>query len=127
MINLRTPIARVRGLGSSKSGTAHYKSLYVSAIALTLLTLWLFVGFLGVVGEGRDAIIQWVSYPLNAVLIIAFVYNVFRHMILGLQVVIEDYIHTEWLKAVTLLTVRFGSVYFGLIAMLSVLKIMLNN
>lgn len=122
-MNLRTPIAKVRGLGSAKHGTEHYLAINISSIALAGLGLWVFIGFLGVVGEGRDAVLGWMAHPLNAVLIVSFLYNTFYHMMLGFQVIIEDYVHTEWLKMVCLMTLRFVCIYCGLISVLSTLKI----
>ena len=97
-MSLRHPLATARGLGSAKGGTGHWWVLRLSSIALLLLTPWFVVWALGLVGADQYGVRQSLAQPLNASLMIAFVLSLFWHSQLGLQVVIEDYVHgwMEW-------------------------------
>lgn len=93
--DLRTPIGRARGLGSAKSGTGHWWWQRVTSVALLLLTPWLIGLLVSLVGAGHANVVATLARPLNAVLMAAFVVAVFWHCQQGLQVVIEDYVHTR--------------------------------
>jgi succinate dehydrogenase / fumarate reductase, membrane anchor subunit len=97
-MNLRHPLATARGLGSAKDGTAHWWALRLSSMALLLLTPWFLAWALGLVGADQYTVRQSIARPLTASLLIAFVLSLFWHSQLGLQVVIEDYVHgwQEW-------------------------------
>ena len=97
-MNLRHPLATARGLGSSKGGTSHWWALRLSSVALLVLTPWFVAWALGLVGADQYTVRQSIARPLNASLLIAFVLSLFWHSQLGLQVVIEDYVHgwQEW-------------------------------
>ena len=95
MTDLRTPLARARGIGSGKTGTGHFWDQRVTAIALAILVPWLIgvlVSMAGADAEGARAIL---ARPWNAILLAAFVVAAFWHAKLGVQVVIEDYVHTR--------------------------------
>jgi succinate dehydrogenase / fumarate reductase membrane anchor subunit len=95
MADLRTPLARARGIGSGKTGTGHFWDQRVTAIALAILVPWLIgvlVSMAGADAEGARAIL---ARPWNAILLAAFVVAAFWHAKLGVQVVIEDYVHTR--------------------------------
>ena len=124
--DLRTPLARARGLGSGKSGTGHFWVQRVTAVALALLVPWLVGLLVSMVGAGHDAAVATLARPWNAVLLAAFAVAAFWHAKLGLQVIIEDYVHTRWaevaLQLINLLACALGalaSLYaIGRIAML---------
>ena len=93
--DLRTPIARARGLGSGKSGTEHFWIQRVTAVVLALLVPWLIGLLVSLVGAELDAVRATIARPWNAILLAGFVVALFWHAKLGIQVVIEDYVHTR--------------------------------
>ncbi|MBI10727.1 MAG: succinate dehydrogenase, hydrophobic membrane anchor protein [Rhodospirillaceae bacterium] len=122
-MSLRSPLGRVRGLGSAKSGTEHFWAQRVTAVALIPLTLW-FVYSILALGNGDHAVASaWMQSPLNAVLLLLLIVATFHHMQLGLQVVIEDYIHVEYMKIVMLVIVKGASLLLGVAAAFAVLKV----
>jgi len=124
--NLQTPLKRVRGLGSARSGTRHFIVQRVTAIALVPLTLWAIWLALMLLHADYAHARALVHQPLNAVLLIALVVAVFWHAQLGVQVVIEDYVHTRWLEVTAQLLVRFACLLGGLACVLAVIRIALG-
>lgn len=92
-MSLRNPLARAKGLGSAKDGTTHWWHQRLTAIALLLLTPWFVILMVGLIGDDLATVRATLSQPLTAVLMTAFVLSLFWHARLGLQVVIEDYVH----------------------------------
>lgn len=92
-MSLRDPLAIARGLGSAKDGTNHWWMQRVTAVALALLTPWFVVWSLGMLGAEQVAVRANIAHPLTATLLLAFVLALFWHARLGLQVVVEDYVH----------------------------------
>ena len=92
-MSLRNPISRARGLGSAKDGTGHWWNQRLTAIALALLTPWFVVFAVGLLGAGQYEVRGAIARPLTATLLAAFVLSLFWHARLGLQVVVEDYVH----------------------------------
>ncbi|MGD8326529.1 MAG: succinate dehydrogenase, hydrophobic membrane anchor protein [Sphingomonadales bacterium] len=119
----RSPLAQARGLGSAKSGTHHWWMQRVTAIALVPLIIWFLVSALGLLGADYDVVKAWVAQPLTSVLLVLFVSAFFYHMKLGLQVVIEDYVHGEGRKLALLLTVNFAAIALSVACIFSILKI----
>ena len=95
MNDLRTPLARARGLGSGKTGTEHFWVQRVTAIALALLVPWLVWMLAGMAGGDVESVRATLARPWNAILLAAFSVAMFWHAKLGMQVVIEDYVHTR--------------------------------
>jgi succinate dehydrogenase / fumarate reductase, membrane anchor subunit len=126
-MTIRTPLAHARGLGSAKSGTAHWWAQRLTAIALIPLIIWFTVSIIIMTGSGHDAVIDWIGNPLTAVLMILLIVAVFHHMQLGLQVVIEDYVHTRWMEIALLLLVKGAALLLGATGILSVLKIAIGS
>lgn len=93
--DLRTPIGRARGLGSAKSGTGHWWWQRVTSVALALLVPWLIGMLVSLVGADLDTVRTALAKPVNAILLATFVLTLFWHVQQGLQVVIEDYVHTR--------------------------------
>jgi succinate dehydrogenase / fumarate reductase membrane anchor subunit len=120
---LRSPLARMRGLGSAKEGTAHWWAQRVTAVALIPLTVWFVASVLALLGAPSLRVAQWMSDPLRAVLLIALLVATFHHAQLGLQVVIEDYVHREGVKLALLLAVKAACWLLAALAIFSVLKI----
>ena len=124
-MSLRTPLAKVRGLGSAKEGTDHFWMQRLTAIALVPLTLWFVISIIGLIGAGYGEFTGWLSSPLSGGLMILLVVATFYHAYLGVQVVIEDYVHIEWKKVTSLILARFIAVLLGVVGVLSILMIML--
>jgi succinate dehydrogenase / fumarate reductase membrane anchor subunit len=93
--DLRTPIGRARGLGSAKSSTGHWWWQRVTSVALLLLTPWLIGLLVSLVGADLETVRAAISRPWNSIFLSAFVVITFWHVQQGLQVVIEDYVHTR--------------------------------
>lgn len=109
MADLRSPVARVRGLGSAKSGTQHWWHQRVSAVALILLTAWFIVSLILNAPAEQAQVRAWVSSPVTLVMLIMTVFFGLWHAALGLQVVIEDYVHAEGLKIGLIVIIKCGA------------------
>jgi len=107
MSSLETPLLRVRGLGASHSGTGHFWRQRVTALALVPLGLWFAFSVLGLVGTNEVVALQYLAHPWNAILMAGFVLTLLYHMSLGLQVVVDDYVHGTPSKIFLLLLIRF--------------------
>ena len=123
----RSPLARARGLGTAKEGVAHWWAQRVTAIALVPLTLWFVVSVISLAGADRAAFAAWAAQPLPAVLLVLLIVATFHHAQLGLQVVIEDYVHAEGVKLAAILLVKGLSVLLGAAAVLAVLHLALKG
>ncbi|MBZ4039248.1 succinate dehydrogenase, hydrophobic membrane anchor protein [Novilysobacter selenitireducens] len=125
-MSLRHPLKTARGLGSAKDGTHHWILQRITAIALVFLSLYV-VGFVAwLAGSGYGAVREAVAHPANALLLIAFLVAAFWHAKLGMQVIIEDYVHTPWLAATAQLTVIFVCVLAAIASVLAVIRIALG-
>jgi succinate dehydrogenase / fumarate reductase membrane anchor subunit len=125
--SLRTPLAKVRGLGSAKGGTHHFWLQRLTAIALIPLTVWFALSVASLSGADQATVQAWMKSPLSATLMISFLVAGFWHMKLGIQVVIEDYVHGEAAKITLLILNNLISIFLGLAATLSVLKMLLGS
>jgi len=125
-MNLQAPLAKVRGLGSAKDGTHHFWNQRLSAIALVPLCLWIMVSIVRMTVMDYQTVTAWMALPLNAVLVLIFILALYYHALLGVQVVIEDYIHTEWQKIACIILVKFLIILTGLTSVLAVLKVFLG-
>jgi succinate dehydrogenase / fumarate reductase, membrane anchor subunit len=124
--DLRNPLKRARGLGSAQFGVGHWWTQRVTAAALIVLGLWLVVLVLGLMHSDYATARASMAKPWNAVLLIAFLISAFWHAVLGLQVVIEDYVHTRWKEIVLLVAIKFLAVLSVLAGTLAVLRIALG-
>ena len=124
-MNLRSPLGRVRGLGSAKEGVNHFWAQRMTALALIPLSIWFVISLLVITGVDHATVKAWVSSPVVAGLLILLIAATFYHAFLGLQVVIEDYIHGEGLKLFTLVTVKGASWLLASIGVVSVLVLLL--
>lgn len=122
-MSLRSPLARVRGLGSAKEGSHHWWVQRTTAVALVPLTIWFVSSVLSLAGAEHAAVVAWLGSPWAATFMVLLIVATFHHMQLGLQVVIEDYVHNEGAKMASLLAMKAVVVVLGLVAVLSVLKI----
>ena len=122
MKDLRTPLSRVKGLGSAREGTSHFWHQRLTALLLIPLVLW--VGFsIAALPADHATLVDWVQNPLVTVALVLLVMAVFYHAQLGLQVVIEDYVSSHARRTLGLLTSNLLCLLFGTIGVISVLKI----
>jgi succinate dehydrogenase / fumarate reductase membrane anchor subunit len=124
-VSLRHPLARVKGLGASGEGSHHWWLQRVTAIALVPLSLWFVFSVVGHIGDSHAEVLEWVSNPGIALLLVMFIGFMMYHAQLGVQVVIEDYVHTELVKLGLLLLVKGLALIVGLGGILAVLRVAL--
>lgn len=122
-MSLRSDLGRVRGLGSAKDGTHHWWHQRLSAIALIPLSLWFVVTLLGKLHSGHTDVVAWIASPFVTVMLLALVGATFYHAKLGLQVVIEDYIHGELSKIALLILMKLTIAFGALLGIVAILKI----
>ena len=122
-MSLRTDLGKVRGLGSAKEGAHHWWSQRLTAVALVPLVLWFVASVAGLAGADIGPVRAWIAQPVTAVLLVLLIGVTFHHMQLGMQVVIEDYVHTEWLKITGIVLVKFAAVVLAAASAFAVLKI----
>jgi succinate dehydrogenase / fumarate reductase membrane anchor subunit len=121
--SFRTELARVRGLGAAKEGVQHWWMQRVSAIALVPLTLWFVIALVAHIGADYAATRTWLGSPVTFGLMVLLVGATFYHAQLGLQVVIEDYIHRESGKIALILLTKMASLVLALAAVVALLVI----
>jgi succinate dehydrogenase / fumarate reductase, membrane anchor subunit len=124
-MDYRTPLAKVRGLGSAKTGTSHWWMQRVTAVALIPLSFWLIIFLNLSLNAPYQEMVEWLASPLNTLGMVAWVLAVFYHAALGLQVVIEDYIAAEGIKIVAVWTVNLSFLLLVLAALIAVFRILL--
>lgn len=122
-MTIKTPIKHVRGLGAAKDGVSHFWHQRATAVALVPLVIWFLSSMVAIAGADYDRAKAYVAQPVTAILLILLLGTAFFHMRLGLQVIVEDYIHREGSKIALLLVITFGAVALALTAIYSVLRI----
>ena len=122
-MSYRTPLARARGLGSAKEGTAHWVVQRLTAVALVPLSLWFVVSILMLMRADYITVVNWMHAPWNAILLVLLVLTVYWHAYLGLQVVVEDYVHVAWMKASVIVLLRVIAVVLTAIGIFVVLRV----
>lgn len=126
-MSYKTDMSRVIGLGSAKEGVEHWWGQRLSALALIPLTLWFTGSIAFMTGAGYETVAAWVASPIVAGLLILLIVAVFYHAYLGVQVVIEDYVHHEGLKIAGLLAVKAACILLALAGVLSVLILLFRG
>jgi succinate dehydrogenase / fumarate reductase membrane anchor subunit len=119
----KNPMTRARGLGSAHSGVDHWLMQKITAISNIILVLWAVWSVVGLVGASYGEFQDWLAQPLNAVLMILFIVSTFYHATLGLQVVVEDYVHCEVMKLSSLIGIKLGLAALAIAAIYSILKL----
>ncbi len=119
---MKTPLGSVLGAGTAGEGTGHWWSQRVSAIAMVPLVLWLAYSVLTLASADYAAVVAWLALPINAILFGLFLLTMFYHSYLGLQVVVEDYVHVGWVKLTALIILQFAHVLLAAIGVFAVLR-----
>ena len=122
-MSLETPLARVRGLGAAGEGAEHWWDERLSSIAVLLLSVWLIVSLLRLPTIDHGTIAEWLAQPLAAVPMLLLIVAAFWHARMGLQVIVEDYVHEEGDKLFWIVLISFAAILGGGLAAFSVLKI----
>ena len=122
-MSLRTPLGRVLGLGTAKDGTGHFAAQRASAIALALHGAWFLWQLLSLESLAYLDVIRFIAQPMNGILLVLLGIAVGYHSYLGVQVVIEDYVHGHGLKLAALLASRFLHVFLAVAMVYAILSI----
>ncbi len=122
-MSLRSPLGRVLGLGSAKDGTEHFISQRISAIGLAILGSWFVIAMLRLDSFAYLEVIRFIAKPLNAILLSLLCLTLAYHSWLGVQVVIEDYVHAAGAKLTLLIGSRFLHIFIAVATIYSVLRI----
>jgi succinate dehydrogenase / fumarate reductase, membrane anchor subunit len=125
-MSLRSPLSRVEGLGSAKEGTAHWWSQRVTAVALIPLTLWLVFSLMSLPALDYDTVRTWLSVPISGFLALLLVAVTAYHSYLGTTVIVEDYVHGNGMKVLTLTTLKFLYVLCAGSGMFAILRVALG-
>lgn len=123
MKSLRSPLGRVAGLGSAKSGVHHWWLQRLSSIALVPLTVWFTVSLLSLPSLDHVTVVAWMAQSWTALLLILLVLVATWHSQLGVRVVIEDYVHNTGLRALTLVIVTFVHAFLAVAGVFAILKV----
>jgi succinate dehydrogenase / fumarate reductase membrane anchor subunit len=122
-MSLKSPLRRVTYLGSAKGGSGHWYAQRVTAVALVLLGLWLVFSLASMGGASHEHVVAWLSSPVAAAFAVLLVLTAAWHAMLGLQVVIEDYVGDKGTRVAVLLIVKFAFAVAAVIGVLAVLRI----
>ena len=122
---MRSDLGRVRGLGTAKEGVHHWWMQRLTAIALVPLTLWFIISIASLTSASYAETVNWLSIPIVSIFMILLVSATLYHALLGVQVVVEDYIHQEGFKFVLLIGLKFIFLVLAIATVFSLLKIAL--
>jgi succinate dehydrogenase / fumarate reductase, membrane anchor subunit len=120
---MKTPFSRVHGLGTAHSGTGHFWMQRLTGIANLPLIIAFLVVIISLVGSSQASVIATLSNPFVAMILLAALISVLIHMRIGMQMIIEDYVHTELRKIVLLMANTFFTLAVGIAAVYAILKI----
>jgi len=126
-MSLRSPLGYVLGHGSAREGVHHWWHLRTTSAALAVLGIWFVFAVLTLPDLGRASIAAWLGKPFSAVLMMLFVFATVWHSLLGLQVVVEDYVRGKGARVLVLVLLRFVHVLAGAAALFAVLKLALGG
>jgi succinate dehydrogenase / fumarate reductase, membrane anchor subunit len=121
--DMSTPLKHVRGLGPAKSGTEHFWRQRLTAIANVPLTISFVFVVVALLGRNHAAVVQILGSPLIAIIMLLFIISVTTHMRIGMQVVIEDYVHDEARKFILVIANTFFAVAVGLSSAFAILML----
>lgn len=121
--SMQSTLGKVRGLGASHTGAHHFIAQRLSAIALVPLCLWMVYAVLSLKGADHTTLVAWLNVHGNLVMTVLFLGAAFYHAQLGLQVVVEDYVHGEVNKLVGLILIKFAAIGLAVSSILAVLSV----
>lgn len=124
---LRDPLKVARRNGSSHTGVHHWWLQRITAIALVPLSIWFLFLIGSVMHATYPAVLATIAQPVNSLFLIVLSVAMFWHGALGLQVIIEDYVHTRWLELTLQILLRFGAILGALACVLAVLSVWLTG
>jgi succinate dehydrogenase / fumarate reductase membrane anchor subunit len=122
-MSLRTPLGTVLGSGSAKDGTGHFWGQRLSGMGLVILGLWFVYSILTIPGFTHTDSLAFIGAPMNGVMLLLLVLVMAYHSYLGVQVVIEDYVHGHGLKLASLIISRFAHSFLAVAALYAIIKI----
>ena len=125
--DLRSSVARVHSLGSARAGTEVFVAQRLSALALIPLLIWFVTSILSLIGADYASVVAWIRSPWVTVFLILLMLILLYHALIGLREVIQDYVHHEVLKAITLVCMQFFVVTIALASVLAVLRVALGG
>jgi succinate dehydrogenase / fumarate reductase membrane anchor subunit len=121
--DLRTPLSRARGLGSARQGVHHWWAQRITAVALIPLVTWFAISLIMMSGADYAVVRAWIGSPVVMVLLTLTIVIGLHHGQLGMQEVVEDYVRSEGMKLALIVLLRFIAVFFGLAAIVAILRI----
>ena len=122
-MKMETPLGRVRGLGSARSGATHWWHERLTSVASLVLLIWFFVSLVRLPDFRYQTLTEWLAAPLAAVPMLLLILSVFWHLASGLRVVVEDYVHEEGGKLFWLVAINFASLFAAALSIFAVLRI----
>ena len=122
-MKMETPLGRVRGLGSARSGAMHWWHERLTSISTLLLLIWFFASLLRLPDFQYATVAAWLAAPLAAVPMLLLIVSLFWHLSSGLRVVVEDYVHEEGGKLFWLVLINFASLFAAGLCIFAVLRI----
>jgi succinate dehydrogenase / fumarate reductase membrane anchor subunit len=120
---MRTPLSRVRHLGAAHSGTQHFWRQRITSVAAVPLTIAIVFIVISLFGRNHAAVVQILASPFVTITMLLFIFVGVYHMWLGMQVIIEDYVHDELLKVTVLMANTFFSCVVGIASVYAILKL----
>lgn len=126
-MSYRTPLGRARGLGAAGVGPHEWWRQRLTSIALIPLALWLAPFFARTPQLNHEEVVAWIGTPSNSLVLLSFLVLVFYHAALGLQVVIEDYVHAEWAKLLSLVGMKLVFFFLALASLYATLRIAITD
>lgn len=125
-MNLRNPLANAHNHGAAGDGVGHWWAQRFSAILLVGLTVWLVLALSTLTSAPYAEVVLWLGQPFNAAMAILFIATSLYHAKLGLEVIIEDYVHQRLVEVCLQLAVKIGVILGGVLAVLAILKVALG-
>ncbi|MGZ8218177.1 succinate dehydrogenase, hydrophobic membrane anchor protein [Methylomagnum sp.] len=122
-MSYQTPLGKARGLGSAGQGSHEWWRQRVTAVAMVPLVFWFACAIAMLPSLDYAEVKHWIAAPWNSLLLLSFIILTAYHTVLGLQVVIEDYVHIEWMKIAGLLAMKLVFSFLGLAALYATLRI----
>jgi succinate dehydrogenase / fumarate reductase, membrane anchor subunit len=120
---MHSPLSRARGLGSAREGAEHWWMQRVTAAALIPLTLWFVASLIALTSSDYNTFIAWLRAPFVTILMVLLLIALFHHMALGLQVVVEDYVHSELAKIPAMVAIRLACIALAVAGIFATLRI----